>query len=100
MRDNLMAEKIKIDPMIGLPACFTTQQIAIKIPGGVQIRYRESQMKAWITAHKIFNLSTLCAALPVAIRTSLSFFCAQGVIMPHASNDENVPHTLIIFGAH
>jgi hypothetical protein len=45
MRDDLMAEKIEIDPDLGAAAFFAAQNFAVKFSRFFQILHGKSQMK-------------------------------------------------------
>ena len=47
MGDDLMAEKIEIDPVIARAAFGTAEQIAVESAGLRKVAHRKRKMKAW-----------------------------------------------------
>src|SRR5215213_5614425 len=61
VRDDLMAEEIEIDPVIGATTFFTFEHIAIKPAGGIEIVYWKSKMEKIF--HTIDALTVEAAAV-------------------------------------
>jgi hypothetical protein len=47
MGDDLMTEKVEIDPVIARAAFGTAEQIAVENAGLRKVAYRKRKMKAW-----------------------------------------------------
>ncbi len=45
MRDDLVAEEIEIDPLLGAASLGTSENRTVKVPGGSEIIDRESEVK-------------------------------------------------------